>query len=134
MLYRCNYCHIGWESDDTEIPKLCDHCHVGTPEPAADEPEREPPRSQPVFPKSDFPMPNVIGDKLPKHHDWSLGEDISSKSERRRKYAENGMVVRSFAERQRRAGRGGKHGVAYSFAGQKDRRSSSERRMFEGDL
>lgn len=71
--------------------------------------------------------PAVIGDRLRPHYDWALGEKVSSKSERRRKYAAAGLQLTSIKEYRRRVGTRGpeKPGTAYSYGGQKCRASAS---------
>jgi len=41
---------------------------------------------------------NVIGDKLARHFDWSLGEWIDSRSTRKRRYREEDMILKSHDE------------------------------------
>ena len=73
--------------------------------------------------------PNVKGDRLPKHWDWSLGTFVDSKSQRDRLCAENGMHMKSIAEHKRQFPETfeGKKGTGVSYAGQKNRRSAAER-------
>ena len=77
--------------------------------------------------------PNVIGDRLAKHFDWSLGEWVDSKSARRKRYHASGMVVRSMAERRRRFGHRGpeKLNLTTSIPGVKPGRRPSQRMQIE---
>lgn len=73
--------------------------------------------------------PMVIGDRLPKHHDYSCGCDIESKSQRRRIYAAKGLNVTSIAEhtKQNPEVMPRRHPVV-SYAGQTHRETRKGRR------
>lgn len=72
-------------------------------------------------------MPNIVSDKIPKHHDWAAGCDISSRSQRKRVYKQKGLRRMSLAEYNRKYGHEGNRGVAYAYAGQKNHKSTSEK-------
>ena len=59
--------------------------------------------------------------------DWSVGQTLSSKSERRRLYKQKGMIERSAAEVFREQGTYGTRNAAMSYDGQKDHTSTAER-------
>jgi len=72
-------------------------------------------------------VPHVVGDKLAKHMDWAAGREFSSRSERKRVYKNMGLNLTSAAELRRKHGMLRKIGGIYSYAGQKDHRSSAEK-------
>lgn len=71
-------------------------------------------------------LPNVIGDKLGKHYDWAAECEITSKSQRRRVYEEKGLRLKSYAEHRRQHGGLQPFGKGYSYAGQKNHKSTDE--------
>jgi hypothetical protein len=74
-------------------------------------------------------LPNVIGDKLPKHMDYSCGAVIDSKSQRRRVYKEKGLVERSISEhRKENPEIMARRGTISSYSGQADRSSPRGRK------
>ena len=71
---------------------------------------------------------NIVGDKLPKHFDWGVCEWIDSRARRKSLYKAKGLRFQSRGEY--RANHGGLESwgrKAFSYAGQKDRRSSDEK-------
>ena len=66
-------------------------------------------------------------DRLHKHMDWAAGQEISSRSQRRKVYAEKGLVEKSYSDHKRQHGGLDRVPGAISFPGQKDRKSSSEK-------
>lgn len=72
--------------------------------------------------------PNVIGDQLARHMDYSLGEEVSSKSERRRKYAAAGLNETTFGEVKAKRELRIRDGTGFSYAGQRNHRSTAEMR------
>ena len=44
---------------------------------------------------------NVLGDKVPKHFDWALGEWVNSRSDRKKRYREEDMIMKSHDEMRR---------------------------------
>ncbi len=113
--YRCDVTGFP-DSCGQEGVNPCPHCHgrheayeVGAP------PMRE-------------GCGTTIGDELRPYFDWSAGCKISSKSERRRIYAEKGMQEKSLAEHYRNNPTPGpKPGRAVSYAGQGNHKSTAER-------
>ncbi len=78
-------------------------------------------------PPAEDGTPNIIGDKLLKHMDWAAGCEITSKSQRRRIYAQKGLHEKSYAEEKRKHGGMEKTGTVYSYAGQTNHTSSAEK-------
>lgn len=76
-------------------------------------------------------MPTVAfqGDELRKHMDWALGQEVTSKSERKRLYTAKGLREKSYSEHRRQHGAPPKSGVGYSYAGQTNNKSTAERRQ-----
>ena len=79
-----------------------------------------------VSKRSTIPFPNVIGDEIRKdpvdgHMDWSIGENVTSKSERRRKFKELGMIEVSTKEEYRDKEVKVTKGTITSHSGQKSR-------------
>lgn len=72
-------------------------------------------------------MPIVIGDRMPRHFDYSLGCEVESKSQERRLMQEKGLRYKSLAEC-RSQGYGGhcRPAPIMSYAGQKKRSSRPE--------
>ena len=64
---------------------------------------------------------NVIGDRLTPYMDWSAGQVINSKSQRRRVYAAKGLREKSIAEDRRQHGGETIRTGAISYGGQKNR-------------
>tara|TARA_Y100000310_G_scaffold343676_1_gene452419 strand:- start:135 stop:506 length:372 start_codon:yes stop_codon:yes gene_type:complete len=78
-------------------------------------------------PPSEGGLPSVVGDELRPHMDWSLGEVVSSRSQRRRRYEESGMIMKSAKEVYRNKDKPNNTGRAVSYPGQKNHKSSAER-------
>tara|TARA_Y100000310_G_C20405621_1_gene679539 strand:+ start:459 stop:824 length:366 start_codon:yes stop_codon:yes gene_type:complete len=80
--------------------------------------------------------PNVVPDHLAKYHDWSLGEDINSRSERNRKYKEAGLRQKSFrdmkSEHPGEFDRMRRTGTISSYPGQKRHGTFKDIRAREG--
>jgi len=72
-------------------------------------------------------VPNVSGDKLHKHMDWSLGQEITSKSQRKRLDEQLGIERVSVHDEYRNKEKPRVKGRSVSYAGQKDHTSSAER-------
>lgn len=72
---------------------------------------------------------NIIGDRIPKHMDWSLGQEVGSRSERKRVLAGRNMMDISPSEYKNKFGGLEKHGTAYSYAGKTHNKSTAERRQ-----
>jgi len=72
-------------------------------------------------------IPYVANDHVAKHTDWALGEEINSKSDRKKKYKAAGLRFYSANEYRRRYGGVGKCGRAITYAGQTSHRSTAER-------
>jgi len=70
---------------------------------------------------------NVIPDSFTPHMDWSLGMMVSSRSQRRRLYAENDMHMKSVKESFKDKDTPNVNGHVVSYAGQKFHKSSAER-------
>ncbi len=95
----------------------CSHCGVwgnGVPE-------------EHGAPASELGMPNFTPDSLTPHMDWSLGDVVTSRSERKRRYEERGMIMKSAKEVYRNKDKPNVKGKAVSYAGQKHHKSSAER-------
>ena len=72
--------------------------------------------------------PMVIGDRLAKHYDWSLGKMVGSKAERKRMYKDAGMTMHGIADA--RAMKGiprMQHQRVVNYSGMGNRKSSAER-------
>lgn len=76
-----------------------------------------------------LPNANVIGDELRPHFDWSAGVKITSKSQRRKVYAEKGLNLSSVSEYRRKHGGMERTASACSYAGQTNHKSAAERRQ-----
>ncbi len=77
--------------------------------------------------------PNVVPDKLPKYHDWALGEDISSRSVRNRRYKEEGLRQKSFRDMPSEERERIKHSTTiYSYEGQTKHGTPKDIREREG--
>ncbi len=79
-------------------------------------------------PRSIDGVPSIHCDTLPKHMDWAAGCEITSKSQRRRIYAEKGLHEKSYAEEKRQHG-GMEHQRVVSYPGQKNHTSSAEKQQ-----
>ncbi len=78
-------------------------------------------------PPAEAGMPNICGDELRKHFDWSVGAEVTSKSQRRRLYAQKGMIEKSSSEYYREHGAPAVRGRGYSYAGQTSHKSTAEK-------
>jgi len=74
-------------------------------------------------------MPYVVGDRVPKHYDYSLGTEVNSRAQQNRLLAEKDMRLVSPSEHKQRFGGPPKRGVGYSYAGQTAHKSTAERRQ-----
>ena len=113
VVYRCTAC--GWKDWDDGGCPLCG-CTMEAYEAGP--------------PQHEEGMPNVIGDELRPVFDNAAGRSFTSKSERRRFYEKHDLRRVSVAE-YRRHNPGMDHGcmnTTFSYSGQQDRRTASERR------
>ena len=96
-MYYCPQCRY-----PTKRQGMCPHHWVQTVPPEELPPDESPedlPHAPPVFPKSDYGVPNVIGDQLHgKVMDYAAGQVFDSRSERRRRYKELGLQRMSVGE------------------------------------
>jgi len=76
-------------------------------------------------------VPFVRNDHLQKHHDWALGKDITSKSERDKQYKKRGWEMESHEEHRRKYPGQGKltKGKVYGYPGQTNHKSAAERSL-----
>ena len=114
IAYRCPQC--GAKSFDVEPCYVCG----GT----IDQPEECGVEKRAGF-------PTVVRDKLAKHFDYGVGCEITSRSQRNAVYAAKGCVPKSFEEyrRQHPTNAPSRKGQVVFYPGQKNRRSSAERRF-----
>ena len=92
------------------------------------DPEIEPPTETGHDSKrSEIEICNVVPDKMTKHYDYAVGATIDSRSQKRRVYAENDMIMVSAAEEAKKNGAPTIKCKARSYPGQKNRRSSAEK-------
>ncbi len=72
-------------------------------------------------------VPNVVPDKMHKHYDYAVGAEITSRSQKKRLYEENDLIMVSAKEEWRDKDKPRRTGFAASYAGQKNHQSSAER-------
>ena len=72
-------------------------------------------------------LAQVVPDRMTEHYDYAVGAVINSRSQKRRVYAENDMIMVSAAEEARKKGAPTMACKTRSYPGQRDCRSSSER-------
>ena len=102
----------------------------GLPRVVSKDSQQEPAKEKTVFGKpaiNGIQSPYIRGDRISKYYDWSCGSEIDSKSQRKRKYAEKGLVEKSEREHRRQHNEPDYKQVAVSYPGQSDHTSSSER-------
>jgi len=126
-------------------PHYCPHCRETHPRVSwkdylqfQDEQVIEEKKPVKVIDKSSkIGIPFARKDKMKKHMDWSLGQEITSKSQRDKLDAEHGMIRVSPQEEYRNKDKPRVKGRAVTYAGQKEHTSSAERggvRTKEGQL
>ena len=71
--------------------------------------------------------PYVRGDRISKYFDWSCGCEIDSKTLRKRRYMEKGLVEKSEKEHRKQHNEPKYKPSVVSYAGQKNHKSSAER-------
>ncbi len=83
---------------------------------------------QPLLDPRDGPVvPGVVPDKMHKHYDYAVGAWITSRSQKKRLYAEQDMIMVSAKDAWRNKDKPRSSGFVYSYAGQKNHQSSAER-------
>ena len=90
----------------------------------------DPPPEQSVVGNTDnsstFPVPQVARDKQHKYFDWSCGQEITSRSQKKRIYKDLDMIEVSAKDEYRDKEKPRVRGRAVTYGGQKDHRSSAE--------
>ncbi len=94
-----------------------------------DDPERSKtlPQQEPRSGKLTIDVPHLTRDKMHKHFDWSLGQEITSKSQRNRLDKKFGMHRVSVHDEYRDKDKPNVTGRVASYSGQKDHKSSAEK-------
>jgi len=76
---------------------------------------------------SDIAVANVVKDKMHKHYDYAVGAEITSRSQKKRVYDENDLIMVSANEEYKDKDKPRKTGFCSSYGGQKNHQSSAER-------
>jgi len=75
---------------------------------------------------SNMGLAQVVPDRMAKHYDYAVGAMIDSRSQKKRVYKENDMIMVSAKEEYRNKDKPRQTGFAISYPGQTSRRSSAE--------